>query len=189
MKRRMVILLCLAVVFLLCGVCEAERFSPKGETFYTQINIWCEYPKEILSTNFHKGDMIPVGTKVKIKLYGATKIKFVVEETGVTYVLKHAVKHSWISRRELFDRYFAKENPMDPGGPFEKFTEEEKKNVLEGKIDVGMTKNAVIMAYGYPPTHRTRSLSDNPWTYWASRAGRFLVFFEDGKIESFDYGE
>ena len=43
----------------------AEEVS--GKTFYTTANIWYERPVLIESTNYHKGTVLPIGTKVKIK--------------------------------------------------------------------------------------------------------------------------
>ena len=162
--------------------------SPVGEgEYYTTANIWYERPDKILSTNFHKGAIIPIGTKVIIDYYRGTKIKFTEVGTEATYTYLHAKKHSNLDLRQLFDRYFSKEDPMRPGGPFEKLSSLEKKNVKDGTLDVGMSKDAALMAYGYPPTHQTSSISNNVWTYWKARAGRFLVTFRDGKISNIQY--
>jgi len=158
-----------------------------GGEYFTIANIWYEYPEKILSTNFHKGAMIPVGTKVIIDYYGGTKIKFTGVNDETKYVYIHAMKHSKIKLNELFNRYFSKEDPMTPGGAFSKFTIEEQDNIKNGTLDVGMSKEATLMAYGYPPTHRTPSLKNNVWTYWRARAGRFLVTFRDDKISNIQY--
>ena len=156
----------------------------KNKDFYTRINIWFEVPSNFLSTNFHKGVVIPIGTKVKIRSYGGINIKFVTENDGATYTLIHARKHSNIKLKELFHRYFSEENVMAEGGEFSKLTKDEQENIKEGEIAEGMSKEAVLMAYGYPPTHKTPDLTSNVWTYWKSRAEKILVHFKDGVVEN-----
>lgn len=179
---------CLMVIALV-GVTEVSTAdarkkadNPVGEEYYTAANIRYEHPDTILSTNFHKGAMIPVGTKVIIDYCRGIKIKFSETETGASYTYIHAKKHSRIKLKQLFARYFTKENPKGPGGAFSQFTAEEKENIEDGTIDLGMSKNATLMAYGYPPTHKTASTANDIWTYWRARAGRILVIFRDGKI-------
>lgn len=58
----------------------------------------------------------------------------------------------------------------------------ERKNIKNGTIAVGMSKDAVVMAYGYPPSHKTPTLDSNMWTYWRDRFRRVFVYFENGKV-------
>jgi hypothetical protein len=44
-----------------------------------------------------------------------------------------------------------------------------------------MSKDAVVMAYGYPPDHKTPSLKTDLWTYWENRLISITVQFADGK--------
>jgi len=54
----------------------------------------------------------------------------------------------------------------DWGGLYSKFNGEEKENIKKGTIAEGMSKEAVLMAYGYPPSHRTAALASDEWAYW-----------------------
>ncbi len=188
MQRIEKLVLCMTVVILVgaLGITTAYAKSPKGGIFYTTANMWHEHDKNFLSTNFHLGYMIPAGTKVKILRYGGGKIRFKIEADEKRYTYIHARKHSRIKLKELFNRYFSEENVMAPGGAFSKFTKEEQKNVKEGIIVPGMSKDAVLMAYGYPPTHKTRNLSNNVWTYWESRGGRIVVYFKDDVVSEIE---
>lgn len=51
--------------------------------------------------------------------------------------------------------------------------------IKEGKLVVGMSKAAVIMAYGYPPEHRTPSLESNTWIYWIDRFRNKAILFDE----------
>ena len=53
---------------------------------------------------------------------------------------------------------------------------EEQDHIEKGTVGGGMTKEAVLMAYGYPPSHRTPSLSMDTWTYWTGRGTTTLTF-------------
>ena len=64
------------------------------------------------------------------------------------------------------------------------FTELERINILEGQVETGMSKAAVLRAMGYPPKHQTPSLADNEWTYWRNRMANFVVRFRDDKVVS-----
>ena len=153
-----------------------------GQNFYTTVNIWYENPQNIASTNYHAGAILPAGTEVRIQQVDMQGIDFTVVETGRAYRLNHVKRHSEISIEEYFDRHFSKTDPMGEDGRFQEFTEDEQENIKAGTITEGMSKDAVIMAYGYPPTHRTYSLKANRWTYWLNRFLTQEVRFEDDRV-------
>lgn len=165
---------------------RSTKFNPNGEIYYTATNLWCEYPKPILSTNFHRGEVISAGTKVTIDRYKRTRILFTTENNGIQYTFVHSKKHSTIKMREFFNRYFSKNDVMAAGDMFSKLTKMEQDNVKKGTVAVGMSKKAVLMAYGYPPTHVTLSLNSNVWTYWISRGKRMEVYFADDKVTNIE---
>ena len=160
-----------------------------GKTFYTTANIWYENPAKIYSTNYHRGAIIPVGTKVTIKKVASDEIKFV-DERGIGFTVIYLQKHSAPNTTiwNYFDQYFSEENPMRKSGPFEKFSKNEKNNIKIGQIKEGMSKSAVLMSYGYPPTHRTPSLESDVWIYWSSRFMKITVYFTDGKVFNINRG-
>ena len=204
LQKHFFIVIFIAVSFITCAA-YADNFDSKNSSstkqvrgklpkvenegiYYTKTNMWFEHPKNFLSINFHKGMIIPAGTKVKILRCSGAKIRFVDEDNGVTYDYVHSKKHSRIKLKELFSRYFSKENVMAPGGAFSAFTKEEQENIKEGEITMGMSKDAVLMAYGYPPSHKTLNLSSDTWTYWVSRASRVEVYFKDGVVTEIEGG-
>jgi hypothetical protein len=58
-------------------------------------------------------------------------------------------------------------------------SEADKKGIREGKVLYGMSKNGVMMALGYPATHRTPFLDSNTWIYWTNRFTTLEVNFND----------
>ena len=153
-----------------------------GTAYYTKVNIWYENPNRIYSTNFHKGTIIPAGSKVVIDGFNSKEIKFTFVERSLSCTLIHYKKHSRISVDELFDRHFSKADVKADKGAYYSLTKTERKNVQMGNLEVGMSKGAAIMAYGYPPSHRTPDISDNKWTYWYSKLQTMVVFFNGDTI-------
>lgn len=159
---------------------SAYAVSP-GETYYTKCNIWYEDAAKPISVNYHKGAMIPVGTKVKIDACKGRKIKFTTDK-AVTLTFVNDPKYSSISLQELFDRYFSKGDVWT----FFKFNAKERANIEKGTIAVGMSKEAALAAYGYPPSHQTPNISSDTWKYWNSRFVNFLVIFKDNRVSEIE---
>jgi len=177
-------ILCFIIIFLVSvfGAAAVCAGDPSGKTYYTMANIWYEHPEKIYSTNYHKGTILPVGTKISVVGFDKEKIRFTVSDSGMIFTYIHVRKHSSITMEELFDRYFSNKNIMAQESIFNNLATAEQKNIKNGTIDVGMSKDAVLMTYGYPPSHKTPTLDSNMWTYWRDRFRRVLVYFENGKI-------
>jgi hypothetical protein len=161
---------------------EKPGDTPVGKIYYTSVNIWYEKPDKIPSTNYHKGTKLPIGTKVKIISVGNRKIHFVPVDTTVPFTIVQQRKHTRIKLKELFDRYFSKKDILEQEGYFHNLSENEKECVNNGTISPGMSKVAVIMAYGYPPSHKTPLLSSDLWHYWHSRFEIVDVYFKNNKV-------
>jgi hypothetical protein len=61
----------------------------------------------------------------------------------------------------------------------------DQEGIQAGQAKVGMTKQGVMIALGYPAKHRTASTDLNAWVYWKNRFNMLTVNFgEDGKVVS-----
>lgn len=175
----------LVVTTLLAGFVALSlpaAFSPAGKHYYTRVNIWYERPDRIYSTNYHKGSILPVGTKVRIIDYGEKAITFADEGKPQTYTLLFMKKHSRLTPEEFFERHFSEDDVTAEGGPFSRFTEAEQANIKAGTVTPGMSPPAVVMAYGYPPSHRTPNLDAAAWVYLLNRFMSFKIVFADNKV-------
>ena len=182
-KQQVIVVFCILSVALLCIVpgALAEK-DIAGKTFFTKANMWFESPVKIYSTNYHKGAILPAGTKVVIKKVGFKDIKFT-DDDGIDYRIVYVKRHSpGVSVWDHFDRYFSEEDPMRSGGPFEKFTKAEQEHIEMGEIAEGMSKDAVIMAYGYPPPIKTPKLKSRSWIFMLNRFATKAVMFKDDKL-------
>lgn len=63
-----------------------------------------------------------------------------------------------------------------------KLSAKDSKGVKDGKAYIGMTKNGIRMALGYPAKHRTPSLENYEWVYWIDRFRTQLIRFNNKGI-------
>lgn len=168
----------LVIALVACAPMQARQV---GEDFHTRVNIWYEDVNNIPSTNYHSGDFIPANTKVTLmRITGS--IIVIKDEYDTRYTIVHNKGYVHIPMEELFTRLFSKVPVMGAGTVHDSFAASEKENIKKGSIEEGMSKDAVIMAYGYPPTHKTASLDSNQWQYWNARLTRKIVYFRDNKV-------
>lgn len=170
----------LCALFMAPAASFAEKKSnlkeAEGKTYYTAVNIWYEDPAQIMSTNYHRGQLLPINTQVKIGAIRKTGITFT-DDNNITYTIQIVRKHTTSPVDGVFKNYLS-ESKVNLG----RFSGDERKNIEAGTIAVGMSRDAVLAAYGYPPAHMTPSLEGNQWKYWKDRFRNFFVFFKDGKV-------
>lgn len=183
--KRLLIFLGFALVLTGCatGMSKADR-PFEGKTLYLQSNIWFEHPMKINAINYHKGAILKAGTRVRVEKRSSRVLKFVTLKNGLEYRILFSKKYFPGTRIEEFASwYFGPENPLK-GSEYAGFSSVEKKGVEEGTIKKGMSRKAVLISYGHPPRHRTRSLDLNTWSYWNNRLFRMEVRFgNDGRVK------
>jgi hypothetical protein len=164
---------------------------------YTAYNIWKISARNMGFINYKfKTDFIPAGTRVIINDVSTGKddyfdsdfddskyVTFTLADTGERYTLQFNEKYQRgtdfmdAANRTFTDKTF---DELTEG-----FSEDELWAIRNGIVVAGMRKAAVLVSYGYPPSHRTPSLSSDTWNYWASRSGRFMVTFDtEGRANS-----
>lgn len=179
MKRIISVVLAFITTMLLVA-CGGAKLTPEQQTLvknqtelYTQSSMWVE-KNRVYGTNFSNGSHIPINTKVKILAINAKVIKFEYLGSPVQYYV--TAKHTRIGAQKTLERMFSTK-PVN----LSKFSKSEKKNILKGKVEKGMSKSAVLLARGYPPAHVT-SLEADLWKYWRHRFSTSLVTFKDDKV-------
>ena len=159
-----------------------------SQTRYLCCNMHYE-KDEISDANYLKGTLIPFGTHVQILEVGRNKVKFQPDgHPALTLV------HKYGKDRESFDQYldriFLQADPRAslPKAPKSAKPAQAKeiarvrKQIEDGVVEPGMTKQQVIMSLGYPPGHRTPSLDGSQWTYWANTWSTFEVYFDGDRV-------
>lgn len=157
------------------------------KTMTVQRNMWWgpgRWPgmKVAFTTNYKMGPMIPVNSKVTLEAINKNQVSFRYNDNLV--ILRNMPKHSRTNMAQMMDRYLGTQ-AVD----LSKFTAAEQEKIKQGELAVGMSKEATLIARGYPPVHQTPSLEGNDWKYWKFQAGytsdTIIVHFKDGKISGF----
>lgn len=166
----------------ICSGCGSASFSIKGSAggkVYTAYNMWYEADKEdaMWVINYKTGTMIPAGTEVSNIKVEKSEISFTTVDDQKKYVVHLNAKfHPGKTTEDYAERMFTEKD-------FDQLTrgmsQTDIDGINEGLIMVGMSKKAVIVAYGYPPEHKTPDLSGNVWTYWLNRFSSTAINFDD----------
>jgi hypothetical protein len=153
-----------------------------GETYYTQTNLLADPGRdEIYTTNYQLALLIPLGTEIRVDSVQRKAMHFTVVATGATY--EYTIdKHLQAAFPDNIAKVFGKENPSaKPAG----LSETDQEGIRAGMPMVGMSREGVILACGYPPDHATPSLEMTQWTYWRNRWVKRVVNFDaEGKVSS-----
>ena len=170
----------LAAIIILISVssCQGDYRNLVGTDYYTKFSL--QYEKEqYLTTNYRRGILLPVNSRVMIKKMNNKAILVEIKQSGQKLSIINVPKHTNENINQVFDKIFSK-TPID----LSNFSELEKRNIAEGKVENGMRKEAVIVAIGYPPYIKTPTLESNEWIYWSSKFNKFSVSFENNKVSN-----
>jgi len=149
-----------------------------GDTYYTQFVI--QYEKQTyLTTNYRRGTLVPVNTKVRLLEITSKTIKVELLDVAMPLLIKNVEKHTGDDVFQAFDELFAIQKRS-----LAKFNSLEKRQIEDGTVAKGMRKDAVIVAIGYPPITETYNLKVNTWVYWSGRFNKFNVNFKNDKVSS-----
>ena len=176
------------------GGCGGSGVTPamqeavaKKETMIVQRNMWWapgrwRGMKVIYTTNYKMGPIIPVNAEVILETINNNQVSF--RYNGDLIILRNMPKHTNTTMEQMMKRYFGTQS-VD----LSHFTKLELENIMQGTLAVGMSKEAALIARGYPPSHKTPSLDADTWRYWNFKEGytseTILVHFKKGRISGF----
>lgn len=147
-----------------------------GDHYYTQVVIQYEKGTHI-TTNYRRGSKIPINSEVILSEITNKIIRVELVSDHKELIIKNAIKHTNDDTIKAFEKLFNK-NKVN----LDNFTQLEREHIKSGTVAVGMRKNAVVAAIGFPPQIATMNLDANQWTYWSSRWNKFKVDFKDDKV-------
>ena len=171
-------LLATVAATLLLSACHPEIPHPyAGPERFLCCNL--HYEKlEASDLNAQVGTLVPFGTRVQIIRVRKNRVEF--QPVGHPPI---ALEYRYGRKTQPFETYiqqiFVDE---DPHAKLRRARTGSKrvKAIEEGAVEVGMTRDQVLMSVGYPPAHRTPSLESREWHYWSTRwGGEYSVFFGD----------
>jgi hypothetical protein len=144
-----------------------------GKQYYMRHNIMYEEGSHA-TTNYWRGALLPVNTKVTLLSLGRGGMLLQVDGSGE----KVRIEYSKHGRRPM--PVVAKNMLSARPVPIEKFDAETQGNIKSGNVTLGMTKEQVVIARGYPPAHKTPSIDGDKWQYWSSRYVIYTYVFKNG---------
>lgn len=184
MKHRCGVGMALAMVVAAGLVGQAQ--DPAPGALYTSCNLWYENPAKMSCVNYQVGAFIPAGSEVRnvaVESGRRSGIAFTVAATGVAHRIEFSTKYFPGKTVEAYRDQLFTAKPL--AELTAKFTDQEKECVRTGSVVAGISKEAVLVAYGLPPEHQTPQLSAAVWHYWSNRFIRKAVLFDqDGKVAS-----
>lgn len=144
----------------------------QSRMLYTCCNIHYE-GSEINDANYFVGTTLPLGTPVRVKAMTSDSVTFSADGTELT------LYHSYGTEQESVTAYFDKVLvETDPKTRVAAYSKAVRSAIRDGRVERGMTREQVLLSLGYPPTHRTPSLSSPEWTYWYNRWLTYKVQFD-----------
>lgn len=181
--------LSLVIFYFLLNCSRVIIMKPEaGKQFYLAHNIWYETENWLRSKNtghfitlpvinYKTGKIIRIGTKVEdVKVYGNIIIFFVpsINKT-ITFKINRNFQGD-LNGTQLFERTITIKT-------FEELTQGLGPSLINsikaGIVTKGMSKEAVILAFGYPPLHKTPNLNHSSWFYWRNKLGMFEVRYDE----------
>ncbi len=178
------VLTLLTVLALFCSGCHSvsNRFERGAEStvVYARTGMHAFPDKagtwEISSTNFLGGvKSVPCGSRLELHEVQSDSMSLT-DDAGQRYRVGFVAKHSVMPFGEWRSRQFSSEPVELPEG----LSELERTCIRQGRVEVGMSKAAVLLAIGYPPARRSPDLEASTWIYQVRRfSSRRITFGPD----------
>ena len=134
--------------------------------------------ERLYAANFQQPGLIPICSEVTLLMMFTDKMYFRVNETGKEYwYLDYDATKEPLSTN--LSHYFGESCPKSE---LDGLSAVEKEGVRLGIPKKGMSKQALVLAIGYPLRRDTPSLDDVVWRYWVSRFSSFTVHFDGSGV-------
>lgn len=173
--------------FLVCAGCSSPGGTVPQESRYTRYNLHYISQKgnNVASyanfTDYEGHDFLPYNTKVEVKKW-KRGYEITAVDSGMVILFDYSSKNmDGMIGSDYLDLILSA-SPVS----YSDLTPEDEQGIRQGKPIVGMTKQGIMIALGYPAKHRTPSLDDNTWAYWRGRLGepKLVNFDGSGKVVS-----
>ncbi len=184
MKYKFVITAVFTLLF--ANFAMADNEAVDDRELYAQQSFYAENGTNF-GTNYGTGTCHPVNEKFKMvkintRLFGQGDSMTVSDlNNGGSIEIKNVNKYTHLTISGLKDRMFSDKEVNLTG-----HSQAVREAISKCEVIKGMTKEEVLLARGYPPTHTTASLDSNVWTYWYQRMSKGTVNFTNGKVTSIE---
>ncbi|MBK9990164.1 MAG: hypothetical protein IPP19_05355 [Verrucomicrobia bacterium] len=156
---------------------EKEAAPVVGETYFMRHCIRYEAGKDWETTNYWTDSsiLVPINSKVTLTSLGSKTMQIKVEKTGLSVTIENIQKYSQKDMATIAKTMLTRKEVT-----ISNLDEKTQKNIRNGMLALGMTKEQVVMTRGFPPQHKTPSLEVDTWTFWNNRFVTHALVFEDG---------
>lgn len=170
---------CASVIPLTDKVTGEDLFQT-NKPVYTLVNLHPDEERmKLYSVNFQQDGLIPLCTQVNIVDVTNKNLTFKISSTDKQYTLaKHKSSPDF---SKYLSNYFGTECN---NSKIKKLSTLDQQGIKDGVVKVGMTKEGVKYAIGFPPEHKTPDLNNNEWLYWKNRFNTFKVEFKDNTVSN-----
>ena len=149
---------------------------------YTAFNLWVPADYSFHSVNYKNGgELLPAGSPIHdLKLDEAANTISFTTSNARRLTIHFAAK--WHPGRSLADFAEQLASSKSLRRLTRGFSDAELAAIKAGQVSEGMSKAAVLVAYGYPPEHATPDLDADRWTYWLSRFNSRTLCFDNDRL-------
>ena len=124
--------------------------------------------------------IIPAGTKINITRKDRRGFFFSHDFSGQQAFVEYHQGNMGMSMDTYID-LITSTSPVN----LSRFSATDQRGIKEGRAIVGMSREGIMTALGYPAAHRTPSLDASRWIYWQNRFRTLAVDFgADGRVSS-----
>ena len=183
--KKMIVMGLSVFVLASCGSNPVMDLSGKdminSSGVYTLVNLHPDMSRSLLyAVNYQLPGLIPLCTEVTFLKASNRKLKFKVNSTGqeFTYVYHKAAVEPLTSH---LTHFFGRECNTSK---VKKMSAVDKKGIKNGVPLKGMSRDAVVLAMGIPPRHKTPDLSAVARKYWKNRFDTMDVEFDSKGLVS-----
>ena len=153
---------------------------PKHEQIYLAHNIWYKDPMNISYMNYQQGEIIPFGTEIKFIESYPDYVVFEVVKDKKQFKIVNEPEYSMLTNEEFFKQAFTTVNPMT------RLTHASMKLILKlekGQIELGMTREEVLISFGPPPLCMTPPGTEVTWIYFLNNELKTThIVFQGNKV-------
>ncbi len=180
--------LVLAVILTGCytplNISEAMQ-QKQSEKLYTAYNLFYTNIDNIDAENIVKGDFIGYGTPLQVvksetsSYFNNSIITFKNLENDDLLTVKISHAKMMMTANDALRQLLTTKNREEIN---KSVTKKYLPMIEKGKVVKGMSKDDVIVAYGYPPKSRTSDITNNTWIYWNDENNSERIVFRNGKV-------
>lgn len=179
------------LVFVASLFCLTPVFAGQA-VLYTKYNIHTQHKVSRFGKHVYRASyagyvdpgeghvIIPAGSKITVLKTNRKLFRFQVEKDSKVVDFQYHQPRMGMGVDEYIEKITSSKPVVLP-----RLSKKDKKGIAAGKALVGMSRPGVMVALGYPPTHRTPSLDASSWIYWANRFRTIGVDFDSkGRVKA-----